>query len=232
VDKNRYISMLLLESRFDDLTAIRVELTSLHHPEAPEGFPDFSAWEGSYRWVNSVNETHTCPDSPNFPGSTFRCAVLGCEPEYRAWGQELGGGVLHLTGAAVMPSSEYRAAQLAESCMGQEGTCAAVSDYLSIETATFGDVDPLTDGLVALDVARVVDHVKGKPYPTTWPPEEGTAMFKPRVHLRPNVPDALGENVGVLDIATAVDAVKGKPYGFVGDFGPCTDACPGEAACP
>ena len=90
----------------------------------------------------------------------------------------------------------------------------------------------IDDGLSVLDVARVVDHIKGKPYPTTWPPEAGRAMFKPRVHLRPNVPNALGDSVGVLDVATAVDAVKGKAYWFAGQYGPCTDACPGEAACP
>ena len=115
---------------------------------------------------------------------------------------------------------------------GDAATCTfASAGELTITTAQFGDVDPLSDGLVVLDIARVVDHVKGKPYPTQWPPESGTAMFKPRVHLRADVPDALGENVGVLDIATAVDAVKGNAYWHFGDFGPCTDACPGEDAC-
>jgi hypothetical protein len=55
---------------------------------------------------------------------------------------------------------------------------------------------------------------------------------KPFVHLRPNLPDALGENVGVLDVATGVDAVKGNAYWHFGDFGPCTDGCPGEPTCP
>jgi hypothetical protein len=147
---------------------------------------------------------------------------LGCEPEYRAWAQELGGDVLQVNGAAVVPSSRYDISQLAASCQGQEDTCEAVSVELPVLTGTFGDVDPVTDGLVVLDVARIVDHVKGVP----------DSLFKPSVHLRPNLPDAFGENVSVLDIATAIDAVKGKPYGFAGDFGPCTDACPDEAPCP
>ena len=82
-----------------------------------------------------------------------------------------------------------------------------------------------------MDVAHVVDHIKGLAYPTTWPPAMGTAMNKPRVHLRPNVPDALREWVGVLEAAACVNAVKGRPYWHFGCFGPCTDACVGEAPC-
>jgi hypothetical protein len=98
----------------------------------------------------------------------------------------------------------------------------AVSVELPITTATFGDVDPQSDGLVVLDIARIVDHIKGVV----------DSLAKPSVHLRPNVPDALGENVGVLDVATAVDAVKGNAYWHFGDFGPCTDGCQGEEPCP
>jgi hypothetical protein len=129
---------------------------------------------------------------------------------------------LHVTGAAVVPDSEYHVAQLPSSCAGAEETCDSVAGELSIATAAFGDVDPITDDLVVLDVARVVDHIKGVP----------GSLSKAGVHLRPNVPDALGANVGVLDVATAVDALTGRPYGFAGDFGPCTDSCPGETPCP
>ena len=45
------------------------------------------------------------------------------------------------------------------------------------------------------------------------------------------VDQAVAVDVGVLDVATAVDAVKDTAYGFAGDFGPCTDGCPGEAPC-
>jgi hypothetical protein len=152
----------------------------------------------------------------------FRCAVLGCEPEYRQWKLELGRDPLNVTGAAVVPSSQYEVVEFASSCQGQEATCTATSSGQQVLTAVHGDVDPVSDNLAVLDVARIVDHVKGIP----------GSLPKPAVHLRPNVPDAIGESVGVLDIATAVDAVKGRPYGFVGDFGPCADACPGEAACP
>ena len=181
---------------------------------------DFSAWQNEDRWVNSLNDTHTCPDSAVFE-TTFRCAVLGCDPEYRDWGTELGGDVLHVTGASVVPSSRYDVAQLGASCQNIEATCAVASGELSICTPVVGNVDD-DPQLNVLDVTEVVDHVKGA----------GDSLSKPRVHTRPNVPDALGENVNVLDVATVVDALKDKPYGFPGDFGPCTDACPGEAACP
>ncbi len=217
--KQRYIAMEPID--MGGPTAIRVGLTSLHHPPVPPpGTPDFTAWEGEYRWVNSLNETHTCPDSPVF-GTTFRCATLSCEPEYRNWAGELGGDVLQVTGAAVVPSSEYTVTQLASSCMGNEESCTDLSEDVSIFTGAHGDVGPV-DPLLVLDVARVVDHLKGMP----------GCPSKPRVQLQPNVPDALGQNVSVLDLATAVDALKNKPYGFAGPFGPCTDACPGEAACP
>ena len=54
-------------------------------------------------------------------------------------------------------------------------------------------------------------------------------------------PDLLGTPVGILDLAVgnggpsrgvSVAAGKSKAYGFAGDFGPCTDACSGEAVCP
>ena len=230
IDKNRYISMVVPVSGAP--TAIRVKLTSLHHPVEPEEHPDFTPWQGEFRWVNSLNATHTCLDSPNFPGSTFRCAILGCNPEYRDWGAELDGAVMHVTGAAVVPSSQYDAAHVGANCSGQEASCAAISADLPIFTAQFGDTDPYSDGLSVLDIARIVDHIKGATYPTVWPAPPGTGMFKPRVHLRPNVPDAASENVGVLDVASCVDAVKGNAYWHFGAFGPCTDACGGEAACP
>ena len=201
-------------------TAIRVRLTSLHHPPTPADAPDFSAWEGEYRWVNALNETHTCPDSPNF-GNTFRCAVLGCTPEYRDWAAEVGGEVLHVTGAAIVPSSQYDILLLDSSCQGNEVSCTAVSTEVPVSTALFGNVDD-DPQLNVLDVAEVVDHLKGV----------AGSLSKSRVHMRPNVPDAFGENVTVLDVATVVDALKDEPYGFAGDCGPCTDTCPGEEVCP
>lgn len=241
VNKNRYLSMVIPTPVVDSdaETAIRVRLTSLHHPAEPAVVPDFGAWEGRYRWVNSLNETHTCPDNVTF-GTWIRCAVLGCEPEYRAWGKELGEEVLHVSGASVVPSSQYHVAQLGATCDGNEASCAAVSRELLIATSLHGDVAPIVpgtnpeiwEGLGVLDTARIVDHLKGGPYPSTWPPAAATVMNKPRLQLRPNVPDTLGSYIGVLDVAVCVDAVKGKPYKHFGAFGPCTDCCVGEAVCP
>ncbi len=223
-DKNRYVSMVIPTEGAGQETAIRVKLTSLHHPATPANPPDFTAWEGNYRWVNAVDTDpagglHTCDDSLALH-TTFRCARLGCTPEYRDWAGELAGAPLHVTGAAAVPSSTYDAAQLAASCEGNEATCAAVSEELSILTTLFGNVDN-DPQLNVLDVAAVVDKVKDLP----------SAFIKPRTQLQPDVPDPTA-NVNVLDAATAVDALKGKAYGYFGDFGPCTDHCPGEAACP
>ncbi len=224
VQKNRYISMVIPTEGAGQETAIRVRLTSLHHPGTPTNPPDFGNWEGEYRWVNAVDTNptgglHTCDDSLALH-TTFKCAKLGCTPEYRDWAGELNGAALHVTGAAVVPSSTYDAAQLAASCEGNEATCTAVSEELSILTTLFGNVDN-DPQLNVLDVAAVVDKVKDLP----------SAFIKPRTQLQPDVPDPTA-NVNVLDAATAVDALKGKAYGYFGDFGPCTDACPGEVACP
>jgi hypothetical protein len=112
-----------------------------------------------------------------------------------------------------------------------EATCEDVSAELLIASAAHGDINAITDGVSVLDIARVVDHIKGRPYATMWPPEPGSALFKPWVHVRPNMPDPLNDSVGILDVATVVDAVKGQPYKHFGDFGPCTDGCPDEPPC-
>ena len=74
----------------------------------------------------------------------------------------------------------------------------------------------------------------GAPVASGLPPLSDPSEYRvePSVQLRPNVPYALGENVTVLDVSTAVEALKNKPDGFAGAFGPCTDACPGEAVWP
>ena len=75
-----------------------MRLTSLHHPAAPSGAPDFSAFEGQVRYVNTIrdggnNVVLDCPDSILL-GTTFQCATLGCQPEYRDWAAELNGAAL------------------------------------------------------------------------------------------------------------------------------------------
>ena len=206
--KNRYISMVVPEAA--DQTALRVKMTSLHHPPAPPGAPNFTAFEGQYRYVNTIRDAQnnpvlTCPDSA-VRVTSFRCAVIGCQPEYRNWGAELNGAVLHVTGQEIVPSSMYDVAHLAASCQGHEETCAGATVELRIATSLWGDVVESDPPLAVLDVAAEVDKVKDL--------ATGTLM-KPRAQIQGDMPSPRA-NVNVLDIANAVDALKDKPYPFGG----------------
>ena len=106
--------------------------------------------------------SHICSDSPIL-GTTFLCATLGCEPEYRDWASELGGETLHVTGAAIVPgSSRYDVVKLDASCVGSELSCSLVSDPLTIHTSRWGTVND-HPGIDVTDVADVVDKIKDLP---------------------------------------------------------------------
>lgn len=202
--RNRFISLAIPTSAGPAApTAIRVRLSSLHHPSAPANPPDFTAFEGQYRYVNtyrdgSNNPVFSCTDSPSL-GTFFQCAKLGCEPEYRDWSGELGGQVLHVTGRDVIPSSIYHVAHLAQPCEGQETTCPAASLELEVTTARWGDVNPGV--LNAFDIASVVDKAKDLPF----------AISKTSGLLQPHVPNPQGV-FSAANVAAVVDAVKAFPY--------------------
>jgi hypothetical protein len=206
VDKNRFISFTVPDAGTGQDTALRVELTSLHHPPAPPDAPNFSAFEGQFRYVNVIkdgegNDVFDCADSQSFE-TTFKCATLGCAPEYRDWMADFGGEVLHVTGSAVVPSSQYAVSQLAASCAGNEASCASASLGLTVLTGRWGDVLPGT--LNAADIAAVVDKVKDLP----------SAPIEPRFLLQGQTPDPRVFAVSALDIGRSVDAVKAQPYPF------------------
>jgi hypothetical protein len=264
VDKNRFISFIVPSSPTRGTTALRVKLTSLHHPAAPvpPGTSSFSAFENTYRYVNSLrfcvgganagavctgnadciggtcnsgpsmrlcaggtndglpctvdahcpggtctSHWHTCPDSAAL-GTKYRCAKLGCQPEYRDWASELGNEVLHVTGDAVIPSSIYDLSQIRPICGAAPAsdTCTAASPLMAVETERWGNVDNFPPGGVpnAVDISKVVDKVKDVP----------GAFIEPRCQLQPATPNPYGLAVNALDIGRAVDAVKGQPYPF------------------
>ncbi|MEK6797963.1 MAG: dockerin type I domain-containing protein [Planctomycetota bacterium] len=235
VDKNRYVSFVVPPENAGQPMAMRVALTSLQRPYPPNipQYPpqDFSAYEGQYRYVQLVrnelgNPVTDCQDSI-VQHTSFKCAMLGCTPEYRDWAAELGGAVLHVTGAEVVPSSAYDVTLLAASCAGVEATCGMTSAPLTINTARWADVAPGYQPIPppppppptqpnVLDIAAEVDKVKDLPTGT---------YSKPQMQLQANVPNPRA-NVNVLDIANAVDAVKNKAYPF---SGPC--ACPSAQPC-
>jgi subtilisin family serine protease len=214
IEKNRYISFIPDDAEVS--TAIRVELVELMRPSPPNldccPAPDFSAFEGQYRWVGPLQ---TCPDSVS-QNSTFRCAVLQCTPHYQAWDPAGIGLVIHVTGSEITPSSLYRLQAVADGCDAEPGN---FTTPLELRTGRWGDVaSPYQDRGSpfpamqpnAMDIAAVVDKVK----------DTVSAVSKPRVQLQGNAPNPHGQ-VNALDIGAAVSAVKSAPYSFAGPV-----ACP------
>ncbi len=222
-EKNRFIS--LIPPPVAEGTALQVTLVSLQRPVPPnlEMFPpfDFSGSEDDQLWVGPPI---ICADVPS-PPRDYRCAQLSCEPYYaNDWGDE----VIHITGAEIMPSSEYDVRAIPATCAGAEDACVFASPPLRIGTQRWGDVvapfqERSPDLVSAIqptiaDVLVVVDRVKQLP----------TSVLKPIAHLwsEGNGLDLEG-NVSVFDITSVVDSLKRRSYPF---FGPCE--CPSAATCP
>jgi hypothetical protein len=215
-NKNRFISFAVPAAGAGLSTAIRVKLASLHHPAGPPNAPNFSAFEGQYRYLNAIrdagnNPVFVCPDSAAL-GSTYNCAKLGCVPEYRDWAGIFGGSVVHVTGDSVVPSSQYAVAQLVSSCLGSEAACAAASAELTVSTERWGNVDNIQAAGTpnAIDIGFIVSKVKDAP----------GAFIESRCQLQGPTPNPYGLAVNALDIGRGVDAVKGQPYPFT------ISACP------
>ncbi len=220
-DKNRFISMSIPAEA--GRCAVRVELTSLHHPvpdnAAGSPAPDFTYYEGQVRWVGPVD---LCTDK-EVPLVEFRCATLACDPYYN---DDWGPGVIHVTGGEIVPSSLYDVRVVPAACEGEEDDCPFASATLQAGTQRFGDIaEPFQvasgpPGTASqpdvLDVAAAVDVLRGMP----------NAPAKMRAKLWPNAPDP-ATNLLVVDVALVVDALKGFAYPY---SGPC--ACPPVVPCP
>jgi hypothetical protein len=160
--------------------------------------------------LNTKCMKNLCPDSPAF-STFFRCARLGCTPEYRDWGSDFSGLVTYASGDSVVSDSTYHVAHLAASCAGNEAACAAASPELQVLTERWGNVDctqvePPTAG----DIGFVVSKVK----------DAAGAFIKPRTQLREAIPNPLAL-VAAQDIARIVDAVKGRHYPDAFTIGAC-----------
>jgi len=209
IDKNRFISVIVPPAT-GQATAIRVRLTSLHHPALPVDAPDFTAFEGQDRWVVPINRDPgtnepiiECVDSPSF-GTTYFCARLSCTPEFVDWATLLGGEPLHITGEAIVPSSVYDVVQLPAFCSGDVPGCGAVSSSIQLTTSTWGDADP---GLLnVFDITQVVDRVK----------DVLGATSELRTLFHPNYASPDTRAPDVTDITLAVDALKLIPYPLEG----------------
>jgi len=195
-------------------TAIQFELASLHHPALPPDSPDMTAFEGELRYVNAFHDAVTnevivdCPDSKTF-GTYYKCAALGCEPEYLDWVGLTGGQPLHISGSAAVPTSIYSVRQLSASCAGNEVACASVSASLVVQTVDWGDATG-NGSLNVSDVVQVVDRVR----------DIAGALGEPYVLVRQQTTNGLLQSPNVQDIVFHVDALRGFAYPFG------IDSCP------
>ncbi|MBI1825026.1 MAG: hypothetical protein HY287_01900 [Planctomycetes bacterium] len=203
--KNRYLTIGAPDR--GEAYAIRVKLTSLMHPDPPNlaqyPAPDFSAYEGQYRWVGSVG-SHQETD---VPPSNFLSSSLQCAPFYSDFHADTSGGVLQLTGRDVVPSSIYDIDIVPLSCQGNEGACADIVPYLTLKTARHGDVaspnqQPSPASLSQpdiSDIAAIVDKFKSV----------STAEITAFTDLAPLAPVG---TVNIGDVGVCVDAFKSLPY--------------------
>jgi M6 family metalloprotease-like protein len=160
----------------------------------------------------------------------YRAARLQCAPYYHDWSGE---GVVHATGAEIVPSSAYAVEAFAAMCKGNEATCQAVSNPVVITTRRAGDIatpfqsasPPLTQPN-ALDVTASVNKFRNLT----------GAMPKIEAQVQPNFPDS-NADINAIDIVTVVDNVRGFGYSYSGpclcpSTVPCdTTACSGAAQC-
>ncbi len=225
VDKTRFISFA--PGNPGEQTALMVRLTSLHHPNPPYtggAAADFTAFEGEVLWVGPPAQYIESASS----GVQFWASKLQCAPHYQDWSTV---GLLHVTGEAIVPSSQYDVQAVALACQNEEIGCADASTLLGIRTTRWGDVaapfnppDPSVQPAFS-DIGALVDKFKSVP----------GAPIKARALLMGV--DARGDinitpDVGFTHIAGCVDGFKGLPYPHKpGKCGGAGGACASDADC-
>ena len=204
LDKSRFISFVPGNPGHDK--AIRVVLKSLHQVEPPytsgETTP-FTALEGEVRWVGpalSYNES-TSDATP------FIAAQLQCTPYFRNWGLM---DLLHVTGSAIVPSSEYEVQIVGANC--DIGAESSYSVPLVLRTTRWGDVESLFNPPSATmqpdvaDIAALVAKFQSAP----------GAPIKTRALLAGDNAfgyfNSIEQDFGFSHIAACVDAFRGQPY--------------------
>ncbi len=220
-------------------TAIKITMVDLQNPNPPNlpqyPPPNFGAYEsetcmaagemnGCARWVGKPGIFLESQDSPGL--GSFAGARLQCTPYYHDFAGE---GLLHVTGAEIVPSSTYKVEVFGSNCNGNESTCMDVSAPVTIGTRRSGDVSALyqvpspatLSQPNAVDVAQLVNKFKNVT----------GALVKAIAQLQPNLPE-LNADVSALDIVAVVDALKGFAYPLSGPC-PCPSTVPcGSVACP
>jgi hypothetical protein len=138
-------------------------------------------------------------------GETAQASALQCAPYYQVWEPD---ELLHVYGAAIVPSSVYHVDAIAEGCNRNEWF--NYSGPISLVTAEWGDVCPPTGPASFLDIVAVVDGFRAIP----------TALPKTQVQLQPNVPNPAAV-ISFADIDQVTSSFRGFSYGFSGP-----DSCP------
>jgi len=201
INKNRFISFTPVN--YSCNTAIRVTLSSLHHPDPPTiNSPDFSEFEGQVRWAGSPN-TFTERDTGE---NRFRASSLQCEPYFTDWSSV---SLLHLFGDAIVPSSMYLIEVVGDDCFDLNDP-ACYSDPLEVRTGRWGDI------------VLPIQNVDGSHQPTIEDVLAAVGKWlgnlkpiKAQTLLQNNVPDP-SQGVSVDDILMAVNAWLSSPYPFAG----------------
>lgn len=193
VSKNRYLSFDVAGA--SQTRAIMVTLVDLP--------PPFEAYEGQTRWVGPPQ------DRPDTLTTTFKAAVLQCDPFYSDWS---GVGVLSIYDSAIMPGGRYEIRSITDSCPLQDQAEAIPLEAVTV--AHWGDlVEPFNPPSTSVqpdfgDISAMVDKFKNAP----------SAQAMALTDMYPNTPDQV---LDFSDISLVVDAFKGRPYPF-----------PGPTACP
>jgi predicted outer membrane repeat protein len=231
-DKCRFISFVPPAVETGEY-AIKVILTSLHHPDPPYTDGDaanFSACEGQTRWVGQPTQFVESVSSGTPFYAAFLCKGAGfccggrydglacdnvvtfcpegghCGPFYSAnWGNY---GLIHVTGSAIVPSSMY-------SVQIVPAAGAACVSPLTVRTTRWGDVvttfqlptPPVTQPDF-IDIGALVDKFRS----VIGAPIKASAMLA-------GMNDANGEinivpDVSFVHITAVTDAFNGLPYPY------------------
>ncbi len=185
------------------MTALRVRLTSLHHPNPVyTGGPgiSYAALEGKFRWVGPPSQyVESTSNQTPFTASTLQCA-----PYYNDWETT---GLLHVFGAEIVPSSLYEVQAVSEGC--PTGSSFTYSPALQIVTGRWGDVEaPFnppahTQQPDVGDISALVSKFRSAP----------GAPIKARSVLSGPVPNIVGD-VDFGHISSCVDAFRGLGYPY------------------
>ena len=234
IDKCRFISFSVPGG--GELTALRINLVSLHHVNPPYTGATtiaFTAFEGQAVWVGPPAQYMESSSNPIL----FYASITRCTPHYQDWSTI---ALLHVTGSAIVPSSIYRVENVSDLCVGVEGSVDClpgginVSSQLEIRTTRWGDAEtpfnpPSATRQAAMsDVAAIIKKFKS----------QLGALIKVRAIVSGST--AFGEittsnlssDIPFQPIAFCADAFRGLGYPFkMGKCATGSSACTTDAEC-